>query len=304
MNKILVTGSEGMLGRALIRSLNGHNSVQAIGTDLLSKEHKLDIVDANQVSGFIKGIMPDIIIHAAAYTDVDGCEKHHERAYAVNAEGTKNIAQSARDTNAFLIHISTDYVFDGEKNTPYIESDTTNPIGVYGKSKLAGEEAIRDMLDNYLIIRTSWLFGRDGKNFVDSILKKAEAGECLKVVDDQHGCPTYTEDLSFAITNLLFKSCNLQPATCHLQPAVLHITNSGTTTWYEFAKEILQQKGISNVEISPASSDEIARPAKRPKLSVLDNKEYIKITGQALPSWQDALSRYLQASGGVSSPTD
>ena len=289
MNKILVTGSEGMLGRALIRSLDGHDSVQTIGTDLLSKEHKLDIVDANQVSGFIKGIMPNIIIHAAAYTDVDGCEKHHERAHAVNAKGTKNIAQAARDTNAFLVHISTDYVFDGEKNTPYIESDTTNPIGVYGKSKLAGEEAIRDMLDNYLIIRTSWLFGRDGKNFVDSILKKAEAGECLKVVDDQYGCPTYTEDLSFAITKLLLTTYNLQLTT------IIHITNSGPTTWYEFAKEILQQKGISNVELSPASSDEIARPAKRPKLSVLDNKEYIKITGQALPPWQDALRRYLES---------
>jgi dTDP-4-dehydrorhamnose reductase len=300
MKKVLITGSRGMLGRALIRSLDGNDSVQAIGTDLLSEEHKLDIVDANQVSDFIKGIMPDIIIHAAAYTDVDGCEQYPERAYAVNAEGTKNIARAAKDVNAFLIHISTDYVFDGEKTSPYIETDATSPINIYGESKLSAERAIKDTMDNYLIIRTSWLFGKGGKNFIDSIIQKALSCQDLKVVNDQSGCPTYTEDLAIAIVGFLSRVCNLQPetcnlkpATCNLQPATLHITNSGSTTWYEFAKEILRIKSIENIKIKPIKSDEISLPAKRPVMSVLDNAEYTKLTGQALPPWQDALHRYV-----------
>jgi dTDP-4-dehydrorhamnose reductase len=319
MKKVLITGSKGMLGRALIRSLDGHDSVQAIGTDLLSEEHKLDITDANQVSGFIKGIMPDIIIHAAAYTDVDGCEQHPERAYAVNAEGTKNIAQAAKDVNAFMIHISTDYVFDGEKTSPYIETDKTSPINIYGESKLLAERAIKDTMDNYLIIRTSWLFGKGGKNFVDSIIQKVEAGEKLTVVDDQKGSPTYTTDLAIAICKLLDSSalrpqndntCNSKGAInpCHSEgvcrrqtteeskhatPKILHVTNSGSCTWYEFAKEILRIKNIENIKIKPIKSDEISLPAKRPAMSVLDNAEYAKITGKALPPWQDALHRYV-----------
>ncbi len=298
MKKVLITGSEGMLGRALIRSLDGNDSVQAIGTDLLSEEHELDIVDANQVSDFIKGIMPDIIIHAAAYTDVDGCEQYPERAYAVNAEGTKNIAQAAKDVNAFLIHISTDYVFNGEKTSPYIETDATSPINIYGESKLSAERAIKDTMDNYLIIRTSWLFGKGGKNFVDSIIKKALSGQDLRVVNDQSGCPTYTEDLAEAIKRLSLRgspsaSLRVNSATEAIISPYLNVTNSGSCTWYEFAKEILRIRNIENIKIEPIKSGEISLPAKRPVMSVLDNAEYANLTGKALPPWQDALHRYV-----------
>jgi len=294
MKKILVTGSEGMLGRALMEVL-ASNDIQLIGVDIRSKENQLDITKPKEVNNLIKNINPDIIIHAAAYTDVDGCENTPEKAYMVNVEGTKNIAQAAKNAGAFLIYLSTDYVFDGKKKTPYTEKDEPCPISVYGKSKLSGEKAIKDMLDNYLIIRTSWLFGKGGKNFVDTIIEKAEKSQALKVVDDQIGCPTYAVDLADAILRLCHSEGALATEESkRVIPATLNIANSGSCSWYEFAKEIIQSKGIKNTELKPASSNEITRPAKRPKMSALDNSEYIKLIGKALPTWQDALKRYLR----------
>jgi dTDP-4-dehydrorhamnose reductase len=322
MNKILITGSEGMLGKALMHSFKT-DGIKAIGADIKSNKNPLDITSAGNTAGFIKNTHPDIIIHTAAYTDVDGCEKTPEKAYAINAEGTKNIAQSAKNMGCFLIYISTDYVFDGKKTGPYNEKDKPGPISVYGKSKLLGEEAIKDILDKYLIIRTSWLFGENGKNFVDTIIKQAESGKSLKVVDDQTGCPTYTQDLALAIKSLSLRGprvkrggrsnpksifnlmiANLSlgihlgtphrgtPSKVEGPPATLNITNSGSCSWYEFAKEILKLKGIKGIDITPVSSSEMPRPAQRPKMSVLDNSEYIKLFGKPLPSWQNALERY------------
>jgi dTDP-4-dehydrorhamnose reductase len=302
MINVLVTGSEGMLGKALIKSLRT-SSIQAIGADIKSNENPLDITNLDDTSSVIKKIHPDIIIHTAAYTNVDGCEKTPEKAYAVNAEGTKNIAQAAKDIGSFLIYISTDYVFDGGKLAPYTEKDKPSPISVYGKSKLTGEEAMRDILDNYLIIRTSWLFGKGGKNFVDAIIEKAKSGQALKVVNDQTGCPTYTQDLAGAICKFLdsspvpnlYANVNQQNLVRgqNDMPAILNITNSGSCSWYEFAKEIIKLKGINNVKIIPIKSNEANMPAKRPKMSVLDNSEYVRLTNKALPAWQDALKHYL-----------
>jgi dTDP-4-dehydrorhamnose reductase len=288
MNKVLITGSEGMLGKALARALESEKT-QIIRADINSAEEPIDITDKNAVTGFIEQIRPDIIVNTAAYTDVGGCEKNPEKAYSVNTQGVKNIACAARKSNSFLIQISTDYVFDGRKTIPYTVKDRPNPINIYGKSKLEAEDAVRDMLDNYVIIRTSWLFGKTGKNFVDSIIGQAESGRPLKVVDDQAGCPTYVQDLATAIVKLLPRTYNLEPKT------IIHITNSGSCTWYEFAKEILKIKNTGNIRIEPVKSNEISSPAKRPEMSVLDNSEYIELTGNTLPCWQDALRRYLEA---------
>jgi dTDP-4-dehydrorhamnose reductase len=318
--KILITGSEGMLGRALIKAFAG-NDIKTVGADIRSAENRLDITIPDEVNHFVEHIRPDIIIHSAAVTDVDGCESHPEQAYFVNAEGTKNMAWAAKNTGSFFIYLSTDYVFDGKKKTPYTEQDKPNPLSVYAKSKLSGEKAVRDILENYFIIRTSWLFGQGGRNFVDSILKQAKPGNELEVVDDQIGSPTYAKDLAGAIYNLLDSSalwpqndnrCHSEgvPNLCHSEgvrrrrateeskkndmPATLHLTNSGSCSWYEFAKEIIRLKGIDTFSITPISSDDIRRPAKRPNMSVLDNSKYIQLTGKALPSWQDALKRYLK----------
>jgi dTDP-4-dehydrorhamnose reductase len=286
MKKILVTGSEGMLGKAIVKSLKS-GGARVICTDIQSGENRLDITMPEQVSDFVERIKPDIIIHTAAYTDVDACEKFPEKAYAVNAKGVKNIAWAAKDTGAFLIYISTDYIFDGKKKAPYVEQDRPDPISVYGKSKLAGEDAVRGIIDGYLIIRTSWLFGKGGKNFVDTIIEKAKSGKALRVVDDQKGSPTYAADLAEAIKTLLLTAYNQQPAT------IMHITNSGACTWHEFAKEILRLKEIDGIEIESVSSYDMPMSAKRPAMSILDNSRYISLSGRALPPWQDALKCYL-----------
>ena len=287
--RILVTGSEGMLGRALLTSLESSN-VEVVGTDIKSRKNPLDITKPDVLSGFIKNIAPDVVIHSAAYTDVDACELNLNNTYLINAEGTKSIAKICKDTGAFLIYISTDFIFDGKKASPYKEDDAPSPINIYGRSKLQGEKYVQKLLEKYLIIRTSWLFGGNGRNFVDTIINKAVSGQSLNVVDDQRGSPTYSVDLATAITGLLLTAYDVEIK-------VIHITNSGSCTWYKFAKEIIRVKGIKGVSIGPIMSDTSKRVANRPKMSVLDNTIYAKISGSSMPSWQDALVRYLADKG-------
>jgi len=287
MKRILIIGSEGMLGKALLSSFKGPD-IEVIGTDIRAEKNPLDITKPDDTTDFIKQIRPDVVIHAAAYTDVDGCELNLNDAYLVNTEGTKNVANACKHAGAFLVYISTDFIFDGTKTMPYIEDDAPSPISIYGRSKLQGEERIRQLLEQYLIIRTSWLFGENGKNFVDTIINKAESGEPLRVVDDQRGSPTYANDLVDGIAGLLLKDFDLNIK-------ILHITNSGSCTWYDFTKEIIRAKGIKGVNLKPVASDAIKRPAKRPKMSILDNTRFIKASGGSLPSWQDALARYLSS---------
>jgi dTDP-4-dehydrorhamnose reductase len=232
--------------------------------------NELDITDRAKVMETISDIRPKVVINAAAYTDVDGCEDNQELAFAVNGYGPGYIAEACSSTGAKLVHFSTDYVFDGSKKE-YLESDTTNPINVYGKSKLLGEQLISENMDYFRIIRTSWLFGLNGKNFVDTMFRLSEEMECVRVVSDQYGKPTYTYDLAAKTREILEK-----------EAGIYHITNEGVCSWYEFASAIIDN-------VSPCSSAEFPRIAKRPTYSVLLNTKT-----KPMRHWKAALNDYLK----------
>jgi len=274
--KILVTGSSGMLGTYLCEILARDYSV--VGFDAVMGQ---DVTDRQATLGHIAAAKPEIIIHAAAWTDVDGCERDPKKANEINAAGTNNVADAARKTGALLIYISTDFVFDGSKSEPYSENDIPNPLSIYARTKLDGER-IAEKADQHIIIRTSWLYGKNGTNFVDAILKKAKNGETLKVVNDQIGSPTYAKDLAKAILEL-FKTDN----------GIYHISNGGSVSWFDYAKEILRISGVQNVEIRPIKSPELNRPAKRPAFSVLDNAKFERLTGHKMRSWRESLKEYM-----------
>jgi len=288
MKRILITGSSGMLGVDLSQEL--YHDYKVFGADILRRAsfgvcgfYKLDITKKHNVSALIKNLNPDVVIHAAAWTDVDGCELDPKRAYRINSEGTKNVAHACKSIGATLIYISTDFVFDGRRKTPYKEADKTNPLNIYADSKLKGELAIKRILKKYLILRTGWLYGKHGKNFVDTIIAKAKKEKILKVVDDQVGSPTYTKDLAEAIRVLLKKS---------IDRGIYHVSNSGSVSWYDYAKDILKLSKSQTI-VAPISSKELDRPAKRPKMSVLDNAKFIKLTGHKMRNWQEALKDYV-----------
>ena len=252
-----------------------------------------DITDAKCVLEAVKEAGPDVVVHTAAMTDVDGCQADKDKAYKINAEGTKNVALACKDSGAILIYISTDYVFDGKGKTPYKESDNTSPLSAYGDSKLKGEEAVKAIFKKYFILRTSWLYGENGKNFVKTILAKAKTDKVLKVVSDQIGSPTYTVDLAKAIHKLLDK-LSLQLKAYSLQPyGIYHVSNSGGISWNEYAKKILELAG-SSTKVIPISSEELNRPAVRPAMSVLDNSKFTGYTGYRLRGWEEALKEYLE----------
>lgn len=306
--KILITGSGGMLGVDLWQELR--NSYEVLGLDAISyqpssvsKFYKCDITKRIGVSNVAAKARPDIVIHTAAMTDVDGCELDPKRAYKVNSDGTKNVALACKAAGALLIYISTDFVFDGKKKGPYKEIDKTRPISVYGDSKLKGEKAIKRTLKKYFILRTSWLYGKHGKNFVDTIISKAKSEKALKVVDDQVGSPTYTKDLAKAIHVLVDNIAKGQGALHHSLRScagqarvkgqeIYHVSNSGEVSWYDYAKEILKLAG-SGTRIVPISSKELNRPAKRPAMSVLDNTKFIELTGYRMRNWREALKEYV-----------
>jgi len=275
--KVLVFGARGMLGKDLVPALSVKHQVLARDIE------DLDITDQHRVQKEIEILRPQVVVNIAAYTNVDWCESNKELACAVNADGARNIAAGCTAINARMIHLSTDYVFDGTSSAPYREEDPPHPLNVYGSSKLLGEHYIREILRDHLIIRTEWLFGRHGKNFVDTILQKAGKEENLRVVDDQRGSPTFTKDLSWALGQLLEKEGQ----------GVLHVANSGSCTWYEFARRILQEKRLNNLLITPISSQELTRPAKRPANSVLDCQKLEQLLGKKMRSWEEALQEYL-----------
>jgi dTDP-4-dehydrorhamnose reductase len=266
-----------MLGKDLIPILSGKEQVWArdIGD--------FDITDRKGVQREVEALQPQVLVNAAAYTDVDGCESKKEMAFAVNAEGAKNVALACAAIGGRMIHLSTDYVFDGSSRIPYREEDLPNPLNVYGSSKLQGERYIQAILENHLIVRTEWLYGRHGKNFVDTIVRHAGQQKELRVVDDQRGSPTFTRDLSFALERLIGMEAR----------GILHVTNSGSCTWFEFARQILGEKGYNHVQVIPISSEELARPAKRPASSVMDCRKYEKLTGSKMTPWKEALKEYL-----------
>jgi dTDP-4-dehydrorhamnose reductase len=271
----MILGGSGLLGKALVREWNG-DDVLGLG----SKD--VDVRDAGKVREVVDRARPDCIVLAAAYTDVDGCESHPDLAFAVNRDGPLNVAQAAKRIGAKLLFLSSDYVFDGKKTSPYEVQDARNPQSVYGRSKAEAEVRLLDALPECCIARTSWLFGTGGKCFPDTILKLAANRPALDVVDDQRGCPTYSVDLARAIIAL----CRNQAS------GIVHVTNSGYCSWFEFAQEIVKGAGLAT-EVRPLSSQQMARPAPRPGYSVLSPKS-LQQYGIATPKWQDALQRYLQ----------
>ncbi|MFC1632037.1 dTDP-4-dehydrorhamnose reductase [Candidatus Omnitrophota bacterium] len=288
--KILITGSSGMLGLALCRELSGKHEVT--GMDLkqllafssqLSAFVQCDITDKQKTISIITEAHPDLVIHCAAYTDVDGCESDSARADQVNAQGTENVVLAAQDAGAVVYYLGSDYVFDGEKKTAYLESDRTNPINSYGQSKLAGERYIQSNLNKYVIIRSSWLFGPGGGNFVESIINQAQQQRNLKVVNDQFGSPTYTQDLAQGITRLIAQDA--------AAAGIYHITNSGNCSWYQLAQAIKESLGL-RIEIAPVSSEQYLRPARRPRMSILENMRFRQTCGELRP-WPEALKEYL-----------
>ncbi|MFI5167118.1 MAG: dTDP-4-dehydrorhamnose reductase [Thermoanaerobaculales bacterium] len=275
--KLLVTGSRGQLGRALERTAPLHGC-EFYGYDL----PELDITDRSAVAALARTVLPDVIVNCAAFTGVDAAESHEEEALAVNGTAVAHLAETANEVGAVLVQISTDYVFDGRDERPRREDDSTNPLSAYGRTKLAGEHAAASARA-HLIVRTAWLFGEGGANFVEAIRRQLAAGSrCLRVVADQHGSPTYAGDLAATVLHLVELSAR----------GLVHAVNAGSTTWLGFAGEIVRQLAAA-VEVEPISTQTAARPAPRPQFSVLDTTRLTGLLGAPLPPWQDALSRYL-----------
>lgn len=275
--KVLVTGTKGQLGYDVVNELEkrGHT---AVAVDI----EEMDITDAVSVERVITEAEVEAVIHCAAYTAVDAAEDNVEICRRVNAEGTENIAKVCKKLNLKMIYISTDYVFDGEGERPWEPDDERHPLNVYGQTKYEGELAVEKYLEKYFIVRIAWVFGVNGKNFIKTMLKLSETHEELNVVDDQVGSPTYTYDLAVLLVDMVESD----------KYGRYHATNEGLCTWYEFAKEIFRQAGVE-VKVNPVTSDMFPAKAKRPKNSRM-SKEKLDANGfHRLPTWQDALERYL-----------
>ena len=279
--KVMIIGATGLLGRPLMRQWTG---AELMGTG----SRDLDIRDAARVRDLVEKNRPDWIVLAAAYTDVDGCEKDPTFAFAVNRDGVVNVANAAKSLGTKLLFLSSDYVFDGTKSMPYEINDARNPQSVYGRSKAEAELRLLEILPDACIVRTSWLFGTGGKCFPDTILKLAATRPQLDVVNDQRGCPTYTVDLAAAIIALCAKNAG----------GLVHACNAGQCTWFDFAREIVSGAGL-NTEVLPVSSAKMARPAPRPTYSVLSATSLHRY-GIEMPDWKDALRRYLDERQSVS----
>jgi dTDP-4-dehydrorhamnose reductase len=280
MNRILVIGAKGMLGRDLTKELQiSFTDDEVLGWDI----DEIDIRKEQETVTKIEGFRPAIVINLAGYTDVDGCESNEQEAFAVNADGMRHIAIGVRRCGAKVIYLSTDYVFDGEKGKPYLEDDPPNPLSIYGRSKWKGEQSVLKLADDGLVIRTQWLYGGHGRNFVTTILRQAKEKKVLSIVNDQIGSPTYTVDLSRAICRLLRKKVG----------GIFHVTNSQSCSWYDFGQAILKLSGIEDVKVLPISSSQLGRKAPRPSYSVLNTDRFWKETGKSLRPWNEALKDFL-----------
>lgn len=275
--KIAITGAGGMLGQALSPCLEarGHETID------LPRE-SLDVTNFISVQEVLSSIKDlDLVIHCAAYTNVDQAESEPGLAYLINAYGTENLAIACNKLDVPLLYVSSDYVFDGEQHQPYTTWDVTRPLSIYGKSKLAGETAIQRHLTRFYIVRTSWLYGPHGKNFVETVIRLAEENKPLRIVSDQIGSPTCTLSLSEVIADLIETE----------RWGVYHASDDGITSWYKFAKAIVAER---NIQVTPIETKDMPRPATRPKYSVMDKTSLISTIGRELPSWRDSLNTYLQ----------
>jgi len=288
--KILVTGHRGQLGTDLMAILS--ETYEVIGVDL----PELDIRDRDAVMDTVRHEQPQVVIHAAAYTDVDGCESDRETAMAVNSEGTRNVAQACAEIGARVIYYSTDYVFDGEKASAYVEDDIPNPGTVYGQSKLAGERAVQEQVDNHLILRIAWVYGQQGKNFVKTMIRlgqqqlekssRREKVAPLRVVDDQFGNPTWTVEICHQTSALLETDLK----------GVYHSTSGGEVSWYRFSQDIFESLGMA-IDVQPCTTEEFPRPAPRPGRSSLENVR-LKTAGlNRMRGYHEALTEFLEPYG-------
>ena len=276
--KVFVTGVRGQLGYDVVNELE-KRGLEAIGVDI----QEMDITDADSVNNVIGEAAPDAVIHCAAYTAVDAAEDNEELCRKVNAEGTQNIANMCKRLDIPMIYISTDYVFDGQGERPWLPEDERAPLNIYGQTKYEGELAVQNTLDKYFIVRIAWVFGINGKNFIKTMLNLGKTRDHLTVVNDQFGSPTYTYDLARLLVDMILTD----------KYGIYHATNEGICTWYEFACEIFRQAGIT-VDVAPVTADQYPAKAKRPSNSRMSKDKLEENGFERLPSWQDALGRYLK----------
>lgn len=276
--KVLVTGVKGQLGHDVVNELTKRGHI-AVGTDI----EEMDITDKKSVESVMKENMPEAVIHCAAYTAVDAAEDNVELCRKINAEGTQNIADVCKELDIKMIYISTDYVFDGEGEKTWEPDDERSPLNVYGQTKYEGELAVQNTLDKFFIVRIAWVFGVNGKNFIKTMLNLGKTRDSLTVVNDQFGSPTYTYDLAKLLVDMVETE----------KYGIYHATNEGICTWYEFACEIFKQAGM-NIKVAPVSASEYPAKAKRPSNSRMSKEKLTDNGFEKLPTWQDALSRYLK----------
>ncbi|MGH9225881.1 MAG: dTDP-4-dehydrorhamnose reductase [Acidimicrobiales bacterium] len=277
--RVLITGAAGQVGRELVEAFEGEAAWTVVACD----RAVLDVADREQVLQLIGAAQPEVVVHAAAYTDVDGCQLDPGRAYQANALATRHVAEAARLVGARVAYLSTDYVFDGMASRPYNEWDAPNPLSVYGHSKLGGEA---ELSGDDTVVRTSWVCGHHGRNFLKTVLGRAGAGQPLRVVDDQFGCPTFADDLAQMVKRLVVAR----------MPGTYHVTNQGPTSWYRFARDIVAAAGLDADLVSPICTGELdpPRPAPRPHSSVLDNAA-LRLSGvPLLPDFHEGLERLVK----------
>lgn len=275
--KVLVTGVKGQLGYDVVCELE-KRGLEAVGVDI----EEMDITDAESVDRVLRQSAPDAVIHCAAYTAVDAAEENEALCRRVNADGTRNIAKVCRELDIKMIYISTDYVFSGQGERPWEPEDERNPQSVYGQTKYEGELAVQELLEKYFIVRIAWVFGVNGKNFVRTMLKLSESHDTITVVNDQFGSPTYTYDLARLLVDMVQTE----------KYGIYHATNEGICSWYDFACAIFREAGIS-MNVKPVSSAEYGAKASRPANSRMSKEKLTENGFERLPTWQDALKRYL-----------
>lgn len=280
MSRVLTTGGHGLLGKEIRKVFLG-GGFDVRETDLA----ELDVTSLDACREAVSAYRPDVVIHCAAYTAVDRAESDAEAAFAVNGKGTRNVGVACRESGALVVTFGSDYVFDGTLGRPYREDDPVNPLSVYGKSKLAAEGALRESGCDHLLVRTQWLYGPGGKNFILTILDKARQGAALKVASDQTGCPTLTKDLAEAVLRLVRAGAR----------GTVHFSNEGQTTWYDLARFVLGRRGLSAAELQPAASRDLPYPAPRPAYSVLSKEKYRGITGVSPRPWDAAAEEFLSS---------